>query len=187
MDPRGCNGADVLGFFLNFLLGLRSYFLGITRHLADISSPDVAASWPRSSVSQLKIQWEVNLLRSNVSDEDEASVGRRVLTSSGNVGADDGEVEANEKMMKNANLWRSFLSGRWRSSWHFSHYCRDGFSPHRSGVRACCHVHAPPARPLVTKAPIAASLIEGEQKPPMPYGSTSGRRGAPPASDSSLH
>lgn len=68
-----------------------------------------------------------------MSGEDEAYVGRRVFTSSENVKMDDAEVEANEQMMKNAKCVlgggvESFLSARWRSSWHFSHYCGDGFS-----------------------------------------------------------
>lgn len=68
-------------------------------------------------------------------DLDGARVGCRVFTSSENVKTDDTEVEANEQMMRSVRRGEkgrregeSFLNARWKSSWHLSHYCGDGFS-----------------------------------------------------------
>lgn len=65
-----------------------------------------------------------------MSGADEAYVGRRVFTSSENVRTDDAEVGANEQMMKNARGGEreSFLSARWRTSWHLSRDSGYGFS-----------------------------------------------------------
>lgn len=111
-----------------------------------------------------------------MSGEDEAYVGRRVFTSSENVKMDDAEVEANEQMMKNAKcVWggrgRKFSQCQMEEQLALLSLLWGWIFPYRTVARTRSHGHAcratschpaPPARQLVIKASILASLIGSE-------------------------
>lgn len=79
-------------------------------------------------------------------------------------------------MRKEGRKRESFLNARWKSSWHLSHYCRDGFSciaPTHMHVQSHKQAHTcratschstPPAQHLVIKArPRRALIFRGER------------------------
>lgn len=102
----------------------------------------------------------------------EVRVGSWVFTLSENVKMDDTEVEANEQMIRSVGGEKgrreerereSFLNARWKSIWHLSHYCGDGFFSIALTQTHITHTHThtrratscnltPPALHLVIKA-----------------------------------
>lgn len=167
--------ADVCGiFYPHAPAAVSNNFPSITRRIADISSPDVSASWPQPSVVGLKFSGRCSLNFSGLTcrGKDEAYVGRRVFTSSENVKADDAEVEANEQMMKNA----SWVGGGKFSQWQMEEQLaplsllRGWIFLYRSGVRARTRAEPPPVtrRHLPgtwpSKGPVPASLMAGERE-----------------------
>lgn len=79
-------------------------------------------------------------------------------------------------MGKEGRKRESFLNARWKSSWHLSHYCRDGFSciaPTHMHVQSHKQAHTcratschstPPAQHLVIKArPRRTLIFRGER------------------------